>query len=310
MLSASAELTIPPECDFLWRSAARFGRAADMRGREREFVECVAALSSFEGLEVQPDDILRRLQGRSPLPLSECIGAVYAVYADKRGRARWGDKNPFYVLHLDLVEALFPEAHVIHMVRDARDVVASYQKTKMRPHHLLITAKRWQRCVRAGRRWGAERPDRYLEIRYEELVATPEREMRRTCAFAHMAYSDRMLEFHAANRDLHEIPPGERQHHQNLARPIMRSNSEKWRSELSPHEIRLVEHVTAPLLEAAGYRREAGRLAASERMEAAVLTARYRLGRAGLVDRMLPRLPWRARAALRRALLVDNEHYR
>ena len=56
----------------------------------------------------------------------EAIAAVFAAYAAERDKARWGDKTPLYMQHLDLLERLFPDARYVHLIRDGRDAALSF----------------------------------------------------------------------------------------------------------------------------------------------------------------------------------------
>jgi Sulfotransferase family len=97
------------------------------------------------------------------------------------GKRYWGDKNPHYADpkaagSLDLVAELFPGALFIHIIRDGRDVVSSLvrkQHDEGRPWATFEQAHDvWKKHVRFGRAFG-ERvgSDRYLELRYEDLIA-------------------------------------------------------------------------------------------------------------------------------------------
>ena len=71
---------------------------------------------------------------------------------------------------MPLLAALYPRARFVHLVRDPRDCVLSTQDAW--GNTPLRTAQEWADRVRAlprGRRWRSAR-DRYLELRYEDLV--------------------------------------------------------------------------------------------------------------------------------------------
>jgi len=99
-----------------------------------------------------------------------------------------GEKTPEIVEQLTLVLSVVPDARIVHVIRDGRDVAVSSW------HHLLrnapagtdlsgidfarympLAAKSWNTLVRMGREWGRANPERYLEIRYEALHADPDR---------------------------------------------------------------------------------------------------------------------------------------
>src|SRR3546814_7640869 len=47
------------------------------------------------------------------------------VCSSDLGKPRWGDKTPFYTPDIDIIRRVFPDAKIVHLVRDGRDVVLS-----------------------------------------------------------------------------------------------------------------------------------------------------------------------------------------
>jgi hypothetical protein len=311
MLSAAGGLMIPPECDFLWRAVRRFGAGATLDAHDiEEFVSLLERISSFPGLDLSIDQIRAELRDKGRAGLPDCIAHVYRTYAARAGRSRWGDKNPFYVLYLDEIRRLYPGVRVIHMIRDGRDVTVSYRTTKMRPYNTFITAKRWVRCIQAGRDWGARHPEQYLEVRYEDLIADPERQLRRVAPFVGERYSDAMLGYYVDNQDMRRIPAHDREHHGNLVKPIIKGNSEKWRAEMSETDRQTFEWVGGRLLADLGYAEPSASPASGVLLYVWLCEVRWRLGRAAPIRQVVERLPWRARTVAKTGLLIDNEHYR
>ena len=107
--------------------------------------------------------------------------------AERQGKPRWGDKTPLYMSQLSLLDRLLPDALWVHLVRDGRDAALSFLelpegfsgKTWAQPRTPAQFAARWRTEIRAARRLGSRAGGRYLELRYEDLVAEPERELRR-----------------------------------------------------------------------------------------------------------------------------------
>lgn len=114
--------------------------------------------------------------------------------AEKQGKSRWGDKTPIYVLKLDFINTLFPDCQVIHMIRDGRDVVAS-SMDRWGYRRGLSATKRWGKSVRAGQAFGRSvSPEKYIEIKYEELVLDSEGTMQRVCEFLQEPWEPELLE--------------------------------------------------------------------------------------------------------------------
>lgn len=133
---------------------------------------------------------------------AELFGGFHHDYAVARGKRRWADKTPMYVLHIDLIDAVFPDAQVVHVIRDPRDVVTSHRE-RFGYWSALKAVVKWPRYVARGRELGARLgPERYHEVRYEALVHEPESTMRSLLAFLGEAWSDTVLEPDAHPHDV------------------------------------------------------------------------------------------------------------
>src|SRR5919109_4070364 len=187
ILDRNPELAVPDESYFIPQLADRHRTPLDVE----RFVDDLRRLPTLGEWGVALEDVRARL--RPGGTLGEGIAAVYAAYAEREGKQRWGDKTPMYMQHLPLLERLWPDACFVHLVRDGRDAAASFlsmpegvvTRTWAHPRSAADFACQWRTEVRAaqalGRRVG---PARYLELRHEELVGEPERELRRICELA------------------------------------------------------------------------------------------------------------------------------
>jgi uncharacterized membrane protein YkvA (DUF1232 family) len=129
--------------------------------------------------------------------------ALAAASEHLRGRpagARWGWKLCETGHALPVISRLFPDARVIHLIRDGRDVAFSpfvapkhaywrkiyfgagdlrswrglpMTQRAYRKHGPMFNAARWANSVTLGRAHGAMLGERYCEVRYEDLVADP-----------------------------------------------------------------------------------------------------------------------------------------
>jgi hypothetical protein len=101
---------------------------------------------------------------------------VYAKVAQLKPSARViVDKNPAYSLHIDLIRRMFPDAGIVHIVRDGRDVAASMTAASRgwgrdwAPAEVGLAGRTWRTNVEAAA--AASTSGRYLEVRYEDLIA-------------------------------------------------------------------------------------------------------------------------------------------
>jgi hypothetical protein len=160
-----------------------------------------------------------------------------------------------YMQHLPLLERLFPEALYVHLIRDGRDAALSFlgmpegivTKTWAHPKTAADFACEWRTQVQAaqelGRRAG---PGRYLEVRYEALVADPADELERICSFAGLPFEPAMLDY-VGKTDVSAKP-----HQRSLERPPT-PGLRDWRSEFGPEDVAAFETVAGDLLGELGY---------------------------------------------------------
>lgn len=184
------------------------------------------------------------------------FGGVQRDYARSRGKQRWADKSPRYALKLDFILRVFPDAQVVHVIRDGRDVAVSHRK-RFGYWSSMKSALKWPRYVRAAREAGARLPEgQYHEVRYEDLVSDQVRTVEALMGFLGERFEPEMLDFEAHD---HDVPA--RYHAQASSRragagttaPVYRSRVGTHRRELDPL-VRLLFLVTSrDLLRELGY---------------------------------------------------------
>jgi hypothetical protein len=117
----------------------------------------------------------------------------------RSSKARWAEKDPTYTLRLPFIAELFPDALYVHLVRDGHDVVASFRDRWGYRSAARAARTEWARYVSAARAFGAQLDaSRFLELRYEGIVADPEAETRRLFAFLGETWQPALLDFDPA----------------------------------------------------------------------------------------------------------------
>ena len=296
MLDRNPELAVPDESYFVPQIADRHRGRIDVEA----FVDDLRRLPTLLDWGVEPGDVRVRL--RPGATVADGVRAVYETYAAKAGKPRWGDKTPMYMQHLGLLERLFPDALFLHLVRDGRDACLSFLAVPPgimtegwgHPRDAAGFACQWRIEVDAARALGRRISSRrYLELRYEELVAEPEPALRAICAFAGLPYDAGMLDY-AGRVDVSGKP-----HQTSLTRaptPGLRD----WRSGMPPGDVAAFERIAGDVLAGLGYEL-ATRAATPPDTRARVALASYRARVSA----------WNgAAAALRRSPLWRRRHPR
>lgn len=274
MLAAHPRVAIPPESHFIPDLLRIERRAGGLCGIREDVARMLVTHDRLVDFDLGPAFIRETVARLWPLTTRAITEALFAEYARRRGKPRWGDKTPRHCNFLPKLGAVFPEARFIHVVRDGRDTAMSSVKAAFGPNTWTTAAYLWRDSVRAARR-GAQSlaPDRWMEIRYEDLLGDPRAILERVCAFLGEDFHEDMLRY--AERADGLVPKWERSWHAKLSGPIDGTNTGKWRRELTSEQIALLQWVGAAELRAYDYPLEP--IPASPALTARVLTkcARY-----------------------------------
>jgi hypothetical protein len=264
MLDAHPQLAIPPETGFL-PAAATLPPSGE--ASRRALLDLILRFETWPDFHLSGEALAARLGALPDFTVSDGLRSFYALYAERFGKPRAGDKTPGYGSHLRVIRALLPEARFIHIIRDGRDVALSTRPLWFAPGRDMTTlARDWVERVRRTREQGADDPG-YLEVRYEELVAAPRGVLERACSLVALPFDPGMLAYyiHAEARlDENEgrfHPDGrpwltrEQRRAQQLrvTRPLEPERAGGWRREMSTPERREFESVAGELLSELGY---------------------------------------------------------
>jgi len=267
MLDSHPLLAVPPETAFLPHVASLFGDAATARQRFFEIVTTdQITVSNWADFGLDAEALRRRLEAIEPFTVAAGLRAFYALYAEGEGKPRAGEKTPGYIFLMPQIAALLPEAHFIHVIRDPGDTALSWRKTWFAPgQDYRSLGEGWRKHVEAGR-GSRDLLPRYLEVRFEDLVRRPERELQRLCDYLSLTWDPAMLEYREHGAARIERLQG-RQHamgpvisreartriHANLTRAPDANRIDVWRQEMTAAERRDLEAAAGPLVRELGY---------------------------------------------------------
>jgi sulfotransferase family protein len=255
MLHAHPRIAMPPETRFLlpaYRNRAAYGDLRQPENRRRLAHDLVADPGRFHELQLDRDDIVEKIVAGAPT-IGSAAGTIWREFARSRGKARWGEKRPAYWRDMGMVLRLFPDAQIVHLVRDGRACVASLSKVHWWQHGTVGATSSWVLADRFLRSLGRKLPpDAYYRLRYEDLLADPRGELARLCAFLGERFDDQMLDYAKAADDI--VPGYKERWHGRTRQALDPGRIEAWRADLTPSEIGLVEAVAARPMRRNGYR--------------------------------------------------------
>lgn len=254
MLHAHPHIAVPPETRFVMPAYDRreeFGepQEPDVRKAIARFI-IRRRWSRFDDLGLPARETRRAIVG-SPPTLGSMFATVFRSYAARFDKVRWGDKQPAHIERIDEILRLFPDAQIVHIIRDGRDCVASLQRMPWWEHGNVGAIHKWVEALRLGRR--ARRrlgSSQYHELRYEDLVDRPEEVIEALCDFLGEEPHPAMLE---PQQVADEAVPDRKHWHERTKEPVNDEAVRRWEDELSGDVVALMELVAGRWLRRYGY---------------------------------------------------------
>lgn len=162
-----------------------YNRFGDLARRDN-FERCLKAMMTHKevrGLESDPSLIRKRFyQGERTY--ARLFALFHERHAERLGKSRWGDQLGFVERFADPIMTSYPDAKMIHMIRDPRDRwQASMTNSRSRKGKLGWSIAMWLQSASLSYRNQERYPDRYKVVRYESLMLEPEETIRDICAF-------------------------------------------------------------------------------------------------------------------------------
>jgi len=263
MLNAHPDLAIPIETGFFPKVADRCATADDPR---TAFLDVIRSHERWKSFQI--DDLLldQRVAQIEPFDLGAGLRVFYNMYADVKGKPRYGDKSPRHAYHMCAIQDVLPEARFIHIVRDGRDVALSVKDLSFGPSTIEDAAAWWTMLLWRAR-GQVESLRCYFELRYEDLVLQPEATLRQICNFIDLPWDPAMLRYHEtwgdrkAESRLSRAPEDEpvrptkgRTHFNELiGKPPQADRVAVWRREMALVDQERFAEIAGDMLEEFGY---------------------------------------------------------
>ena len=253
MLNAHPSIAIPPENRFvipLYRKRHKMGKPGSKRAARKMARTIGRRGRGLAKLGLTFDQLKAGLVARRPRDVAQAMDYAFSTFAEQRGATRWGDKRPSYFAFVDELAEMFPKAQFVYIVRDGRACAASLKRPPF-SHSSATAMAVWlnsvHACQRSGQRLG---PDRFIKLRYEDLVADTESTLRTLCTFLGEPFDPAMLNPEAVVRD---HVPSQFQQHAQIAAGVNTGSVEAWKRELSKAEVASFELLSGRALRRDGY---------------------------------------------------------
>ncbi len=228
----------PVETHFITKYARRlseFGPLTDRRNFDGLVRQILSERPVMQWkLDLTPDDLWRLVQGADAVGYRGIVDTLCMVRARRHGHGSWGDKTPHFILDLDVLTSLYPDASYIYVVRDGRDVALSLLKKPWGPNNVHACARYWARCHAEWPALAELRARRQLhDLQYETLLQHPADTIRALFGF---------LGEECRDADMTR-----------LVQLLRRNNFGRWRQDMRPRDVRRFEAQAGDTLRRFGY---------------------------------------------------------
>jgi hypothetical protein len=227
-----------------------------------ELISQLLTYYKFYRMKAAKADLAKLIECQRSISYADFVTGIFDHYGEYWQKPLVGDKTPDYVRNLSTLRFLWPQAKIVHLIRDGRDVCLSAINWKRKADRLKSQFSTWeQHPVTTAALWwkwhickGLEDnrslgQEHYFEMRYEALIAQPEEECARLCDFLGLPLDQSMLKFHEG-RIKTEVSLDAK----NAWMPIT-PGLRNWRTQMPPEDVERFEAAAGDLLGELGYSR-------------------------------------------------------
>lgn len=203
----------------------------------------------FRAWELDVDQLEGVIAENPPASYSDLIRVLFAAIAAKEGKPLTADKCTSYSMHWEWLAERFPTTKFVHVVRDPREVCMSLALQYFHHGGVAGAASWWLIHTMGTPKIAAALGDRWLEIRYEDLVSDPTGQLKTVCRHAGIEFDEAMLMY----SDAEHKPGGV---HRRTDSEAPKGDIRSWRGQLSHDDLVTIERMTGPVMKRFGYEPE------------------------------------------------------
>jgi hypothetical protein len=207
----------------------------------------------WKGVILNRNEIIQRCKGNT---LIEIFRVIYDLKAESNNASFWVCKSMANVKYASDFEVSGMKMLYIYLYRDGRDVACSFKKAIVGEKHVYHIANQWNsdqlECNSLEKKI---EPARFLKVSYENLLHHPKKELKRISAFLKIQLKKEVFDFYNSEESKNTAIAGKMW--ENVSRPILKNNTNKYKTELTPYEIAVFEKQAGHSLQNLGYKLDA-----------------------------------------------------
>jgi hypothetical protein len=228
---------VPFETQFIPKFFDKLGQYGNLSIKEN-FLHLINNILKERSAQrfIQDLDLDAAFKNLSPdITYAKLVNYLASRRRGREGHTYWGDKTPWYLLRLDCLVELFPDAQFIFINRDGRDVALSLLEKDWGPNNIYSCAKYWQNMheKHSSLLKTLEQNKQLISINYESLLAEPTHHVNKLYRFLGVKLEANVVE--------------------KLCERIRADNTNKWKSKMSTKDVLLYDSVAGETLSKFGY---------------------------------------------------------
>jgi hypothetical protein len=169
-----------------------------------------------------------------------------------------GDKNPGYSIYFKyLYKITGNKAKYLFLTRDYRDQFLSLRKTIYDFPYIAIPTRRWKQAIKYFIKISKKQPGLFYTLRYEDLVTSPETELKKVTDFLSIGFDPNVLKFHEHKEEFLRMYPEQTLNgiHKSLLNPITPDKIGTWKQKLKPLQLKIADTVAGRYADKFNYER-------------------------------------------------------
>lgn len=251
MLGTIPGIFFPPETQYLMATKRRqhlLGEVATDKGF-RNTIRAIIDSCQRNELPVNLGKLEAELNDTSRDYASLFDTLLWHIQSNQPDCRRLGEKSPDHLQQAEFLLEHFPDAQIINIIRDGRDTALSRKQSF--GTQVLRSSIVWKQDQQTHFKLKQKLSEQqYSWVRYEDLIRSPETELRRLCDFLNETYSEQMLEFYKRKN----IGFAARESHkQQTLEPLSDSRIARYKNQLGDLDVALVQALAGKELVACGY---------------------------------------------------------
>ena len=264
-----------PSATYLFRRLIehypRYGNLQHNEHWEALIKDTVALFASKMGhwnITLRAEDLLDKVESRA---LHALLPHIYEKEAVVSGKEQLFVIDNHVYLFSPFLDAFFDHPKIVYLVRDPRDMALSWKKSSIKRGCVIRAAETWKQDQAASLTLYRvlQSTGGIICIRYEDLIRDTPNMLASICAFMGVSFEAKMLELDNKQRTKHHA--FKVSEWENVHKPVIQTNYNKYKSELSAFEIRFVEALCKDEMQAFGYKPEYERTDSIEELKQKIL---------------------------------------